>query len=228
MLYIAVTLGSILSYRNVCWSDPGYANPENCDDLAEIENVEGQGYAHVAPEEELEEEEEGLEQREAHNRDLEAGDDDGITIMREEGKGTSTDHESIKADLKGPAQLYEEEGRRWCKFCKLFQPLRSKHCLECRKCCAKYDHHCFWLGTCVGERNHGKFWWYLFFQSIEVVWAFIVAQSAFKRNNKFDHSWGSWWHNNAFVFSINIFLVAFVWFPTGLLVTPDVLDSYLP
>jgi len=37
-LYSLVTLGSIASYRYVCWSDPGYATPENCEDLVEADS----------------------------------------------------------------------------------------------------------------------------------------------------------------------------------------------
>ena len=35
IVYAAVTLGSIATYRAVCWSDPGYVTQENCDDLVE-------------------------------------------------------------------------------------------------------------------------------------------------------------------------------------------------
>lgn len=40
--------------------------------------------------------------------------------------------------------LYVE--RRYCTVCDVEQPLRAKHCKECNKCIAQYDHHCPWLG----------------------------------------------------------------------------------
>lgn len=71
--------------------------------------------------------------------------------------------------------------RRYCTVCNIEQPIRSKHCKDCNRCVAQYDHHCPWvgtiiyhdltLGTCVGEKNHLQFFWFLFFQAIEVFWA---------------------------------------------------------
>ena len=40
--------------------------------------------------------------------------------------------------------LYVE--RRYCTACNIEQPFRSKHCRDCSKCVAQYDHHCPWLG----------------------------------------------------------------------------------
>jgi len=57
--------------------------------------------------------------------------------------------------------------RRYCTACNLEQPLRTKHCEDCQKCIAQYDHHCPWVGTCIGEKNHLQFWWFLVFQSIQ-------------------------------------------------------------
>jgi len=36
--------------------------------------------------------------------------------------------------------------RRYCTACNLEQPFRAKHCKDCNKCVAQYDHHCPWLG----------------------------------------------------------------------------------
>jgi palmitoyltransferase len=74
--------------------------------------------------------------------------------------------------------------RRYCTVCNIEQPIRSKHCKDCNRCVAQYDHHCPWVGmidiicvkfqgTCVGEKNHLQFFWFLFFQMIEAVWAEI-------------------------------------------------------
>ena len=82
----------------------------------------------------------------------------------------STMIESSKCeDLeKGAELLYVE--RRYCTRCNVEQPLRSKHCKDCGKCVAQYDHHCPWLGTCIGEKNHFSFYWFLIFQVIEILW----------------------------------------------------------
>ncbi|KRX10757.1 hypothetical protein PPERSA_04924 [Pseudocohnilembus persalinus] len=42
---------------------------------------------------------------------------------------------------------------RYCKVCFQEQPIRTKHCNQCKKCIATYDHHCPWLGLCIGEKN---------------------------------------------------------------------------
>ena len=123
------------------------------------------------------------------------------------------------------AGVVGDEKLRWCKFCKMTQPLRSKHCLECRQCTAKYDHHCFWIGTCVGERNHGMFLIFLFFQSWEAVWAQHLVYTGFESNNKYDRSWKTWYDHNMFVMPVYVLLFCFMWFPLGLLAYHTVLAA---
>lgn len=77
--------------------------------------------------------------------------------------------EDFKTHHKDGELLYAE--RRYCTVCNLEQPFRSKHCKECNKCVAQYDHHCPWLGTCIGEKNHLAFYWFIFAQAIELIWA---------------------------------------------------------
>lgn len=57
---------------------------------------------------------------------------------------------------------------RFCSFCKISQQLRTKHCRDCNKCVALYDHHCPWIGGCVGQNNRFYFFWYVLFQCIEL------------------------------------------------------------
>lgn len=57
------------------------------------------------------------------------------------------DLENNKAEQKQLEALYVE--RRYCTACNLDQPLRSKHCRDCNRCVAQYDHHCPWIGKIV-------------------------------------------------------------------------------
>lgn len=57
----------------------------------------------------------------------------------------------------------------WCKRCRVYQPLRSKHCRDCERCVLTHDHHCPWIGTCVGENNRMWFLGFLILQEVELV-----------------------------------------------------------
>lgn len=59
---------------------------------------------------------------------------------------------------------------RFCDTCSKFQPLRTKHCVDCGDCVRTMDHHCPWLGTCVGENNRCFFYWFLVLQALELGW----------------------------------------------------------
>jgi hypothetical protein len=74
-----------------------------------------------------------------------------------------------------PVNLIVE--RRYCTACNLEQPLRAKHCKDCKYCVALHDHHCPWLGICIGERNRRSFYWYLIAQTAELWWAGVRVLS---------------------------------------------------
>jgi hypothetical protein len=58
---------------------------------------------------------------------------------------------------------------RFCLVCNVDQPLRARHCNACIRCVHKYDHHCTWLGNCIGEKNYLFYYFYLIFQSSELL-----------------------------------------------------------
>jgi len=49
------------------------------------------------------------------------------------------------------------EWSRWCETCKIQRPLRAKHCNECHRCVARFDHHCPAYNQCIGMNNHHHF-----------------------------------------------------------------------
>jgi hypothetical protein len=70
--------------------------------------------------------------------------------------------------------------RRFCTVCQLEQPIRAKHCKECKCCVALHDHHCPWLGICIGERNRRAFYWYLLAQNCELWWSVVHCLKLFE------------------------------------------------
>lgn len=55
------------------------------------------------------------------------------------------------------ASVIEAEKGCFCKICDLRMMARTKHCRDCNKCVAVFDHHCKWLNACIGQRNYKWF-----------------------------------------------------------------------
>ena len=80
---------------------------------------------------------------------------------------------TMTIDPVDPLVVQAEEGDHevhedilWCRYCRASVQLDSKHCWDCNKCVANFDHHCPWLNTCIGTRNY--IWFYV------AIWSFLV------------------------------------------------------
>ena len=58
-----------------------------------------------------------------------------------------SDESQKNKDSEETETVYVE--RRYCTVCNIEQPIRAKHCKQCKRCCASYDHHCPWLGKII-------------------------------------------------------------------------------
>ena len=80
---------------------------------------------------------------------------------------------TMTIDPVDPLVVQAEEGDHevhedvlFCRYCRASVQLDSKHCWDCNKCVANFDHHCPWLNTCIGTRNY--VWFYI------SIWSFLV------------------------------------------------------
>ncbi|CAF0913687.1 unnamed protein product [Brachionus calyciflorus] len=95
---------------------------------------------------------------------------------------------------------------RFCTYCQLEQPIRSRHCEECRRCVNKFDHHCPWLETCIGEKNHKFFWLFVGTTNILICWCIEITWSSFMSYSK----WSTWLLKNLlFLFNAQILVISF-------------------
>jgi len=106
------------------------------------------------------------------------------------------------------------EPLNFCQICKFTQPLRTKHCDECGRCVARFDHHCAFIGSCVGQRNHLRFWVYLFVQTFFFGWSCRLILSAYRSAD----SISGWLSLNALVFSSSMALFTGFFLSFGLFV----------
>mmetsp|Transcript_17796 Transcript_17796/g.28430 ORF Transcript_17796/g.28430 Transcript_17796/m.28430 type:complete len:541 (+) Transcript_17796:23-1645(+) len=77
----------------------------------------------------------------------------------------------------------------FCWRCKFIRPIRSKHCYDCDRCVAKFDHHCPMVGNCVAANNHRFFVLFMTAQTIVVLWAFYISlETLFRMNTNFNYN----------------------------------------
>lgn len=62
-----------------------------------------------------------------------------------------------------------------CRYCASDVQLDSKHCWECNKCVANFDHHCPWLNTCIGRRNYT--YYYVAIWSFLLMLGFVISSA---------------------------------------------------
>ena len=79
--------------------------------------------------------------------------DTAIISVEEGGTKQQENRDSTKIEVNESYKHVKEDAgevffveRRYCIICNIEQPIRSKHCRNCDKCVARYDHHCPWIG----------------------------------------------------------------------------------
>lgn len=72
--------------------------------------------------------------------------------------------------------------------------MRTKHCRNCNKCVATYDHHCPWIGNCVAEKNRVYFFVFLVVLFIEIIMTLYIFIQAYIPSSELDQ----WFNNNLF------------------------------
>jgi len=60
---------------------------------------------------------------------------------------TTTEDEDVVWLLEAGSRVMSNVPGHTCHACGgVAQPLRTKHCKDCKRCVRKFDHHCFWIG----------------------------------------------------------------------------------
>lgn len=99
-----------------------------------------------------------------------------VRVRRMSQDGESAERPEPAAGAASSADLH------YCKICHIRQPLRAKHCHQCRRCVHRFDHHCFWVSACVGERNHLVFFWFLCVQALLCAWTSCIAAEGLRES----------------------------------------------
>eukprot|EP00914_Ancora_sagittata_P034108 GHVO01068911.1.p1 GENE.GHVO01068911.1~~GHVO01068911.1.p1 ORF type:complete len:390 (-),score=62.55 GHVO01068911.1:183-1322(-) len=93
-----------------------------------------------------------------------------------EAPAAATDTGHFESFSRYPDGVYQSGHKLYyCAVCKMYMPLRCKHCNECGRCVRTFDHHCPWMGLCIGERNRCTFMAYLIAEAFELSMALTVS-----------------------------------------------------
>ncbi len=104
--------------------------------------------------------------------------------------------------------------RRFCDICEIWQPLRTKHCRDTRRCVATFDHYCFFVGAAISEGNHATFICMLALASVAVSWdVYILSISV--------------WNHSGFYFALYITSLGLSVFPLVMVVSLFLYHLYL-
>eukprot|EP00347_Sterkiella_histriomuscorum_P000103 403377170 len=101
-------------------------------------------------------------------------------------KSTEISSPIQRSDANSEPQSMFHVEPKMCTKCNIEQPLRTKHCRNCNRCVATYDHHCPWIGNCVAEKNRRFFFYFLVLQFIESIWGFVYSLMSFHGTNRLD------------------------------------------
>jgi palmitoyltransferase len=142
VLYLIYAAFCIYVYRNVFRSNPGYLRHVRL--IEEEEDVDSRSSAAVA------------------NDDVSVG---------MNGEENTEQNALVSHDGDGAERDSSSGPYRYCRECRRSMPMRCRHCYKCGECVLTFDHHCFFLGNCVGEKNHRAFWWFLFAETVLIVWS---------------------------------------------------------
>eukprot|EP00921_Rhytidocystis_pertsovi_P009993 GHVQ01015976.1.p1 GENE.GHVQ01015976.1~~GHVQ01015976.1.p1 ORF type:complete len:294 (+),score=48.48 GHVQ01015976.1:545-1426(+) len=105
--------------------------------------------------------------------------DDGDDAQAEVVGKACMDQEDTEENWNSKREEGEEECylKSYCDVCKVWQPLRTKHCRQCNHCVLTFDHHCFFIGGCVGEFNMWRFYTFLLLQSVTLLSDSLVVST---------------------------------------------------
>lgn len=95
------------------------------------------------------------------------------------GEAEKTSRSEKRANRTPRATMNDESllENGFCVECMVEVPLRARHCKDCGKCVATFDHHCVWIANCVGEKNKRLFYIFLLMHSLELIISFFIVNN---------------------------------------------------
>ena len=66
-------------------------------------------------------------------------------------------HDKQVIDVEEKDAFIANRANFYCNVCDAFVIEYTKHCVECNRCCADFDHHCKWIANDIGRLNYVVF-----------------------------------------------------------------------